>query len=322
MSIKSTLNSPTAEAGFAAKLIARFGDRVSQNKVLAPYFRTGVGGVGECVIEVETVVELIDACQIAQAFHRPYIVVGGGTGSLMSQVGSPGLTVVNRTRQILFTDPTSLVRVESGVSNQALITTTAGRGLGGIEFLSAIPGTVGGAIATNASFQGQSILPYIRTLTVWLPGQEGTVTQIRPSDIVAATGQPISLFKQTPPPVLLSVDLQLSRLYPDEIMRRLRAYRKRIALIADRTVKVGRPFWQELPHDRTLRRELERFRAPGIRPRWSESLLEVSRGSVQPNDYRAFLQSVANWAKGHDLRLDQRLSYLGYWPDDEGKIDA
>ena len=76
-----------------------------------------------------------------------YIVIGGGSNVLFSDLGFRGLIVVNRSDKVSF--DSNAVRVESGCLLSKLISKCVANSLSGLENLSGIPGTVGGAIYGN-----------------------------------------------------------------------------------------------------------------------------------------------------------------------------
>ena len=60
----------------------------------------------------------------------------------------------------------ALIKAEAGVDNLAVVRFAQNRGLGGIGFISGIPGTVGGAIKMNAGAYGEGILERTELLTL------------------------------------------------------------------------------------------------------------------------------------------------------------
>ncbi len=65
----------------------------------------------------------------------------------------------------------SLIKAEAGADNLAVVRFAQKMGLGGIGFISGIPGTIGGAVKMNAGAYGEGILERIDRLTLLHNGQ-------------------------------------------------------------------------------------------------------------------------------------------------------
>lgn len=93
--------------------------------------------------------ELADAAVFTQTEGIPSTVLGGGSNILPSDVGVPGLTILNLARQIEV-GPAGDVTVDCGAPLQELFLKTVQAGLAGFSFAVGIPGSVGGALVSNA----------------------------------------------------------------------------------------------------------------------------------------------------------------------------
>lgn len=314
MYIKSSKSSESNT--LSNKLKERFGERLKENCSLATYVRSGVGGVAEYLVEAENVDDITSAFQIAQTARRPCAIIGGGTSTVASHVGSLGLVVVNTAAQIYFAEHNSLVVVESGVTNSSLVTAAASKGLGGLEFLIGIPGTIGGAVATNATYQGRSLKSFVKSIVCWVAdGSDARVTALsyaEMEELLRHSSKSTNMIG----PVILSVHLQFSRLYPDEILRRLGEYRHRSEVIAARQSIVGRPFEEILGQYPLLLKDIERLRRTNMRYDSKNDVIRASRLPVQPVEIRTFTNVIKETAAGQGVTLADRLTYLGYWPDE------
>ncbi len=114
----------------------------------------------------------------------PFRILGGGSNLLVDDgclpfavihLCSPGFDWIERT------GPTTL-RAGGGVRLGELLGYCLGAGLGGLEFLAGIPGTLGGALAGNAGAWGSSIGE--RVLRTWSLGEANRVEEI-PAERVA-----------------------------------------------------------------------------------------------------------------------------------------
>ncbi len=106
--------------------------------------------------------ELIEAMAFCREQDIPFVIIGNGTNLLVLDGGIEA--VVIRVSQGL--DHIKIIKYESGNAEldagaglpiRRLLGFAAARGLSGIEFLAGIPGTIGGAVATNAGAGGRSV---------------------------------------------------------------------------------------------------------------------------------------------------------------------
>ncbi|MBI3120590.1 MAG: UDP-N-acetylmuramate dehydrogenase [Candidatus Kerfeldbacteria bacterium] len=121
---------------------------LQRNVVLAPFTTMKVGGAALYFVAVSSSVELRDAARAAIADGIDYVMIGGGSNTVVSDKGFDGLVIkasggnheVDATT--LTADSTCILAAVSRVAFQY--------GLSGLEYGVGIPGTVGGAIVGNA----------------------------------------------------------------------------------------------------------------------------------------------------------------------------
>ena len=109
-------------------------------------------------------VELLVACQEDGIDAR---VIGDGSAILVSDVGAPGMAI--QLSEPAFTEiVVDAPRVVAGAGAKLgrLVTTAVSAGLSGIEGLVGVPGTVGGAVATNASTTDVSLGQWVTSVRV------------------------------------------------------------------------------------------------------------------------------------------------------------
>lgn len=133
----------------------KFGDAVQENVTLAPYTSARIGGPADVVLTVKSADELADVVQVIWEQDLPYYILGGGSNVLVSDKGFRGVVILNRAKEVRFEmgDQPS-VWCEAGVVIANLARRCASKGLGGLEWSAAVPGTVGGAVYGNAGAFG------------------------------------------------------------------------------------------------------------------------------------------------------------------------
>ena len=141
------------------------GQAIRFNCPMAGYTTFRVGGQAEALNEAFDLEVLKRVLAYLDKGHIPYLVVGRGSNILVKDNGLEGLVILLGG---------SLARVEEKETDDISVLAGAGlhlvellsycrsSGLGGLEFLSGIPGTVGGAVAMNAGAFGEEIASRVK----------------------------------------------------------------------------------------------------------------------------------------------------------------
>jgi UDP-N-acetylmuramate dehydrogenase len=124
-----------------------------QQKRLSELSTFGIGGPARYFTEARTIEEMQKALILCREKQMPYLVIGKGSNCLFDDRGFNGMVILNK---IDFNEKPAkeLVHVGAGFSFSLLGSQTARHGLGGLEFASGIPGSVGGAVYMNAGANG------------------------------------------------------------------------------------------------------------------------------------------------------------------------
>jgi UDP-N-acetylmuramate dehydrogenase len=94
------------------------------------------------------------------------LTVGAGSNLLVRDGGIRGAVLhLTRLRQLTI-EPEGGVTTGAGMPLMTLIRATVDAGLGGLEALAGIPGTVGGAVAMNAGAGGQQLADVVEAVTL------------------------------------------------------------------------------------------------------------------------------------------------------------
>ncbi|KKU10995.1 MAG: UDP-N-acetylenolpyruvoylglucosamine reductase [Parcubacteria group bacterium GW2011_GWB1_46_8] len=122
---------------------------------LRPYTTFDIGGEADFFSSVKTLEDLKEAWNFSQHHELARIVIGGGSNLLVSERGVAGMVIhiVYDRCEFKGTD----VRVGAGCMLDECVGKTIECGLRGMESLSGIPGTVGGAVYGNAGAWGKSV---------------------------------------------------------------------------------------------------------------------------------------------------------------------
>ena len=173
-----------------------------------------IGGPAEFFIEAQDLDDVRHALTFADGEGLPVTVIGGGNNLLVADHGFPGVVLklqgmFARTHFHGFE-----AVVGAGVSLGAFIREAAARGLGGLECFAGIPGTVGGALATNVEVPEGRLIG--RCAQIYFLRPDGT-----PGEIRIAAGIPDADYTLPRGSLLLGCRIPLSRRPPAEIHTRL-----------------------------------------------------------------------------------------------------
>ena len=136
--------------------------KIQKNILLKDYTTFKIGGAAEFFAEVNNTIELQEVLQWAGDNNKQIFVLGGGSNLLVSDDGIKGLVIKLNLNDLEIEG--NKVRVGSGVSLTYLLNETLENDLVGLDFVTGIPGTVGGAIRGNAGTYGQDMSRVVKTI--------------------------------------------------------------------------------------------------------------------------------------------------------------
>lgn len=135
--------------------------RVLEDVPMAGQTTLGVGGAADLLLFPADRQDLAKLLALLRERGVPWVVVGKGSNLLVGDGGIRG-AAIDLTEGLSHFEPSSgqpnpTVRAEAGASLRKLVRWAAEQGIGGLEALCGIPGTVGGALAMNAGAWGTEI---------------------------------------------------------------------------------------------------------------------------------------------------------------------
>jgi UDP-N-acetylmuramate dehydrogenase len=243
---------------------------------LAPLTTFRLGGPARILARVRSVAELEEAFELGRQESLATLVLGGGSNVLFADAGFDGLVVKVDLRGMEFVDSGDGVTLRAGAGEtwDNLVKEAVKRKLGGLENLSLIPGSVGGALYQNIGAYGAELKDVLESAKAFdvRTRQARTMTNAE-----CGFGYRESVFQHEPQLVVLSARLRLSRgarpqlAYPD-LERRFRGkpepslWQVRRAVIQIRKGKF--PYAERLGNAGSF------FKNPVLRAEQFEDLLE------------------------------------------------
>lgn len=198
------------------KSIEQFPEILQRDVSLADYTWLRTGGPADYLLTPRTEPELLSVVSACRADGLPIHILGCGSNLLVRDAGVRG-AVIRLTPPLLSQIHIEGTTVQAGAAAllSAVITETTRAGLGGMEHLVGIPGTIGGAVAGNSGGRSGDIGQLIRSVTVLT--QAGEVAT-RQGDELSFSYRRSSIQDL----VLLSAELELHRDDTDELTKRMR----------------------------------------------------------------------------------------------------
>lgn len=146
---------------------------IRENVPLAPLTSWRVGGPARYFFEPDSVPALQEALAWAAAQGHAVFVLGKGSNLLIADEGFDGLVIRLGNGMGAVSLEQETVRAEAGCATSALVRAAAEADRGGFEFLTTIPGTIGGVVYMNGGAHGACIADFLVEATVLMP--DGTV---------------------------------------------------------------------------------------------------------------------------------------------------
>ncbi|MDB4331901.1 FAD-binding protein [Rhodopirellula sp.] len=152
---------------------------IRTDEPLGPLVWLGIGGPARFFAEPVDETDLQRLVQAANEAGLPVRILGGGSNLLVREAGFDGLVISlagAATSQIEING--SQMTAGAGAKLSHAVIKAVGSGLGGLEHLVGIPGSVGGAVVGNASSDGRDIGSVVQSVSVLEPtGERRTLTQ-------------------------------------------------------------------------------------------------------------------------------------------------
>lgn len=216
---------------------------ILHNIPLAPLTTFGIGGKARFFVKVSNVGELAEAVEFSKDNSLPIFVLGGGSNVLISDDGFDGLVI-----------KMNICGIRHDVSDGHVVSIIAGAGemwdnvvaksvelkAGGIENLSLIPGTVGGAVYQNIGAYGVELRDVLTSVQVF-DTSSGNIMRLPNKE--CGFGYRSSVFKKNKNIIILEAELKLTKnfvpnlSYP-ELQKRFEGQSPSIAEIRNSVIEI------------------------------------------------------------------------------------
>lgn len=178
---------------------------IEENRPLASLTTFNIGGPARYFCEVSKEEELSEAVEFMQDKGLPIFILGGGSNVLISDKGFNGLVILNRIKGInIGLDGT--VVAGSGENWDDVVKECVRNGFAGIECMSGIPGSLGGAVVQNIGAYGQTFGDVMERVGVY-DSETGELKEMDASECGFAYRT--SVFKNNPVHIVTSLTFKL-----------------------------------------------------------------------------------------------------------------
>lgn len=133
-------------------------ETIKEDESLSKYTTFKIGGPARVLIEAKSDEEVLKLVRLFDEIKEDYLIIGNGSNLLITDAGieRPVIVLDKNFSNITMIDEVTLY-AEAGASLKSLANKALDLGLGGLEAISGIPGTVGGAVCMNAGAYGSEI---------------------------------------------------------------------------------------------------------------------------------------------------------------------
>lgn len=163
------------------KALAGFSGEVRFNEPMRKHTSFKIGGEADVMIFPRGVEDLRTAILGMRKWKIPLFIMGRGTNILVLDGGIRGIVVNLRSFNKLSVSGNNVLYAEAGTPLPMISKYAMEMGLSGIEFVSGIPGSLGGAIIMNAGTGEMEIGPFIRNVKIL--DMNGTIRDIKADEL-------------------------------------------------------------------------------------------------------------------------------------------
>ncbi len=189
---------------------------VKLGEPLAPLTWFRLGGPAAYFANPHQLEELVALLKRCRQEGIAFKILAGGSNVLVRDEGVDALVI--HLESPFFADLSvtgNIITAGAAVPLTSLISHSARSGLGGLEVLTGIPGTVGGALRGNAGSRQAAIGQFVRRATVLDPSDE---VQVREREDLSFADRASNLDE----PLILSAEFELKQEDPESVVRRMR----------------------------------------------------------------------------------------------------
>jgi UDP-N-acetylmuramate dehydrogenase len=160
----------------------RFGSCVVFGEDLSKYSWFNLGGKADIFFRADTKEQLSIFLNAIKKFSKPIYIIGAGSNTLIRDGGVKGV-VIKLSSKFSFINKLDVNIIEAGAAtlDRTLSNYATQNSIGGFEFLSCIPGSIGGGIIMNSGCYNDEISKIIKSIEIL--NYDGSQNSLKKKDI-------------------------------------------------------------------------------------------------------------------------------------------
>ncbi len=149
------------------ELLKKFNNKISNNVSLANYSWFNLGGPAEYFFKPENINQLKEFLEYSRKNKLKITILGAGSNTLIRDKGIKGVVIKlgSNFSKINLIDKNT-IEVGAATLDKKISNFAADNGIGDFEFLSCIPGSIGGAVIMNSGCYGTDISKILISINV------------------------------------------------------------------------------------------------------------------------------------------------------------
>jgi UDP-N-acetylmuramate dehydrogenase len=297
-------------------LRSHFGGAVKEGVPLAPLTSARIGGPADLLVTVKSAAELAQAVTDLRQAGAHYLILGGGSNVLVSDLGVREVVVLNKAKAVRF-EPGEHPKVwaESGAGFSQLAHRCAARGLSGLEWAATVPGTVGGAVYGNAGAFGGDVAHSLACAELLAAGGRETWTV----DDLEYGYRTSRLKRSADKPVVLAAEFGLAAATKEEVSAKIEGFSARRKATQPPGASMGSMF--KNPEGDHAGRLIEAAGLKGTRIGSAEisqvhGNFFVNHGQTRASDVRALVELAQKTVEEKlGIKLELEIELIGEWSE-------
>jgi UDP-N-acetylmuramate dehydrogenase len=304
------------------ELQTHFESRLQRDQNLSRYSVMGVGGPADFLVVINDAEELELDVRFLWKEKIPFLILGSGSNTLISDQGVRKVVLINEAKKIEFIDREGgipLVWAESGASFGNLARRTGSKGWSGLEWASSIPGTVGGAVVNNAGAFGSDVAADLEVAEI-LHQIEGKTKRSTWSAEDFEYDYRMSVIKSGKlPAVVLSASFKLEKSTPDLVKDRISSIAEKRKSTQPQGASLGSMF-KNPPGDYSGRlideAGLKGTRIGGAEVSEVHGNFFLNQGQATAQDFADLIQYVrGKVSEKFGVNLELEIQFIGDWSE-------
>jgi UDP-N-acetylmuramate dehydrogenase len=222
--------------------VSRLPAGVREKEHLSPHTSLKVGGPADYFVEARSTVELMAFLRWANERGISPRIIGGGSNLLVSDAGVEGLVMkvtCSRT-EVVERNGQPILVADAGATFANVARKLSKLGLGGLEWATNVPGTIGGAAVNNAGAFGSDTAS--RVIAVTTVNASGIEQRLEPSDLCYAYRTSVLKRRELGDVVVTQVELRLDQSTPEASQSLVALYQAQRTASQPRRLSAGSVF--------------------------------------------------------------------------------